>query len=135
MRKIYSKTGELLNIICSVDDLGASNRVDVTDPEYSLQLGLMQAPEGHVFKPHAHLDREVQKTLHIVEAFVIMKGWAIIRIFDTDLLPISEYLLRTGDVTILLNGGHSLEIGEDCKILEFKTGPYEGRDKDKIWIE
>lgn len=134
MIKIYSKNGGLLNVICSVDDLGINNRVDVTDPIYSLQLGLMQAPKGHVFKPHKHLDKEVQKSLHIVEAFVIMKGKAKVRIFDTDNHPIGDYSLSAGDVTILLDGAHSLEIEEDCKMLEFKTGPYEGQANDKLFI-
>ena len=49
--------------------------------------------------------------------------------------PIGDYTINEGDVTILLAGGHSLMLEEDSIFYEFKTGPYEGQEKDKIWIQ
>lgn len=134
MVNVYSKTGVLLNIICSVSDLQEGvNRIDVTDPDESLQLGIMRGVAGKVFAPHTHLDKEIGQ-VHIQEAFVVMKGRAHVRIFDLDDSPIGDYPILAGDVTILLAGGHSLILDEDSVFYEFKTGPYEGQLKDKIFI-
>lgn len=135
MIKIYSKTGVLLNVICSVSDLyEGTNRIDVTAPAESLQLGIMRGTAGKVFAPHKHLDKVVGD-VHVQEAFVVMKGKAQVRIFDLDDTPIGDYTINEGDVTILLAGGHSLMLEEDSIFYEFKTGPYEGQEKDKIWIQ
>jgi hypothetical protein len=134
MIKVFSKTGQLLNIICSVSDLYAgTNRIDVTEPAESLQLGIMSGVAGKVFAPHTHLDKEIGQ-VHIQEAFVVMKGRAHVRIFDIDNSVVGNYPILTGDVTILLAGGHSLILDEDSIFYEFKTGPYEGQSKDKIFI-
>lgn len=134
MIKTYSNKGELLNIICSPQDLGMSGRIDITLPEESLQFGMMQAQEDKSFKPHRHLDKYVEGPVHIVEAFVIIKGHGLIHIYDTDDTLLSTHVLKEGDVSLLLKGGHALEVREGCIFYEFKTGPYEGTQKDKVFI-
>jgi hypothetical protein len=134
MVNVYSKTGVLLNIICSVSDLQEGvNRIDVTDPDESLQLGIMRGTAGKVFPAHYHLDKIVGK-VHIQEAFVVMKGRAYIRIFDLDDSFVGDYPMCEGDVSLLLAGGHSLILDEDSIFYEFKTGPYEGPANDKVFI-
>jgi hypothetical protein len=134
MIKIYSKTGELLNIICSVSDLYAgANRIDITEPSESLQLGIMRGVAGKSFAPHKHLDKVIGE-VHVQEAFVLMKGRAYIRIFDLDDSFVGDYPMCEGDVSLLLAGGHSLILDEDSIFYEFKTGPYEGPANDKVFI-
>jgi hypothetical protein len=132
MIKIYSKQGHLLNVIYSFMDF-KEGRDDITDPREFLQCGIFLALKGKVFKPHKHLNKMV--SFHIQEAFILMQGKAKVRIFDLEDNPVGDYPLRAGDLTILLRGGHSLEIEEDAIIYELKNGPYEGQSKDKIWIE
>ena len=133
MIKVYSKTGEVLNIIFNTDDLSeGKSRIDVTNPVEPLQCAIMRLEAGWVAKAHKHLNKNTYG--HIQEVFVIVQGKAKLRIFDFDNTPIGDYTLRAGDVSILLLGGHSLEAEEDCLMYEFKTGPYEGQANDKTFI-
>jgi mannose-6-phosphate isomerase-like protein (cupin superfamily) len=133
MIKVYSKSGLLLNVIYSLDDFNEGNRIDITDPSQALQCAIMKAEKGKVFKPHKHLNRKCD--IHIQEAFIILKGKGKLRIYDFDDSPIGNYPLKEGDLTVLLQGGHSLEIEEDCMLYELKNGPYEGQSKDKWFLD
>jgi len=45
---------------------------------------------------------------------------------------VAELVIGTGDVAILLRGGHGYEILEDgTEVLEVKNGPYVGADRDR----
>ena len=49
-------------------------------------------------------------------------------------LPYTE-ILNVGDASFTLEGGHNYEILEDNTLVyEYKTGPYEGQEFDKIFI-
>jgi mannose-6-phosphate isomerase-like protein (cupin superfamily) len=132
MVKIFSKTGKLLNIVYQSEGFEGICRADITEPQEALQCAIVSAEAGKVFAPHKHLDRKCE--IHIQEAFVILKGKAKIHVFDFDDSLVTTYPIKAGDLTVLLTGGHSLEIEEDCVFWEFKNGPYEGQAKDKIFI-
>jgi hypothetical protein len=132
MINVYSKRGDLLNIIYSPNDFKDGSRFDITDQYQSLQCAIMKAESGKVFKAHRHLHKDC--SVHIQEVFIILKGKASIEIFDFDDSSLGEYPINEGDISILLNGGHSLKIDQDCVLYEIKTGPYEGQTKDKIFL-
>ena len=47
-----------------------------------------------------------------------------------------EDILKDGDCSITLYGGHTYEaLEEGTLVYEFKTGPYEGQELDKRFIE
>ena len=56
-------------------------------------------------------------------------------IYDIDDTLLCEHIVKAGDITITLEGGHGYEIMEDnTMVYEFKTGPYEGQSLDKVFI-
>ena len=56
--------------------------------------------------------------------------------YDLDRTMLCEKILQPGDCSITLHGGHNyLCLEDDTVIYEFKTGPYNGRDKDKEYID
>ena len=134
MIKVYGKTGELLNIIYSVGDLKSFGREDITDKDQYLQCAIMNGERDKTYKAHKHITKSGAGEIHVQEAFILITGKAKVRIFDLDDSIMGDYQLITGDLTVLLNGGHSLELEADCILYEIKTGPYEGQEKDKIFI-
>ena len=54
---------------------------------------------------------------------------------DIDDNIIAEPILKEGDASFTLYGGHTYEILEDNTLVyEYKTGPYEGQKLDKVFI-
>ena len=44
--------------------------------------------------------------------------------------------MTSGDVSFTFKGGHTYEILEDgTQVMEYKTGPYEGVEKDKTFLK
>ena len=53
-------------------------------------------------------------------------------IFNDDQQLIATRELRTGDVVILVNGGHGFRMQEDTVLLEIKQGPYLGLGEKEL---
>ena len=56
--------------------------------------------------------------------------------FDIDDTVLATPILKPGDASFTLEGGHNYVILEDDTVVyEYKTGPYEGQKLDKTFIE
>ncbi|HEY4104876.1 MAG TPA: hypothetical protein VGM44_13345 [Polyangiaceae bacterium] len=104
----------------------------LTDPRGPLQLGMNFYQKGETIKAHYHLPRSIE-TEQIQEFLLVGAGRARLTLYDEhDQSRFSDLQLETGDMVLLLAGGHGLEIQEDTKIVEVKQGPYDGKVKDKV---
>ncbi len=104
----------------------------LTDSQSPLQLGMNFYQQGEVIKAHYHLPRHIESEF-VQEFLVIAAGRATLTLFDKDdQSPFDTLQLETGDMVLLLAGGHGLDIQEDTKIVEIKQGPYDGKTKDKV---
>src|SRR3954470_18920968 len=104
----------------------------LTGPQNPLQLGMNFYQQGETIKAHYHLPRHVE-TSEVQEFLLIAQGRARLTLFDAqDQVPFQTVQLETGDMVLLLAGGHGLEIQENTKIVEIKQGPYDGKTKDKV---
>ena len=105
----------------------------LTPDSYSQQLGYMNRPEGYVIKPHVHnlALREVQYTN---EVLFIKSGKVRVDFYGTDQQYRESRVLETGDIILLIVGGHGFEMLEASEIVEVKQGPYVG-EHDKIRFE
>lgn len=103
----------------------------LTEQSEPLQLGVNFYKTGESIKSHTHLRRELRID-RIQEALVIGKGRTRLTLYDDDRKPAGETILATGDLVLLLSGGHGFEILEDTKIVEVKQGPYDGKTQDKV---
>lgn len=104
----------------------------VTEQESNFQIGIMRRPNGYKIPSHFHnpVKREITGTQ---EVLMIRSGLCAIHITDGDNLAFESELMA-GDVIFLARGVHSIEMLEECEILEVKQGPYAGVN-DKTIIE
>jgi len=105
----------------------------LTPDSYSQQLGYMNRPAGYVIKPHLHnlVKREVHYTN---EVLLIKSGKVRVDFYDISQGYRESRILHTGDIILLICGGHGFEILETSEIVEIKQGPYVG-ENDKIRFE
>jgi len=100
-----------------------------TDDELSQQMGFMRHPVGKVIEPHVHnhIARSVNYTQ---EALFIRSGKLRVDFYTEAQQYLFSYVLESGDVILLVSGGHGFEILEEIEMIEIKQGPYAG-DRDK----
>jgi hypothetical protein len=96
-----------------------------TPNELSQQLAYMRHPVGKVIQPHIHnpVTREVQFTQ---EALFIRKGKLRVDIYNNGQEYLESRILESGDVILLVTGGHGFEVIEEVEMIEVKQGPYVG---------
>ena len=136
MREIYSKVkpSMLLHVINRVDEI-TKNRVDLVDERQYIQVSCFEMDRGKTFKPHRHIPYE-KVTKMTQESWVVIKGRVKVYLFDINDSVIETPILESGDCSITLRGGHTYESLEEGTIVyEYKTGPYLGQKKDKVFIE
>jgi hypothetical protein len=137
MEKIYSKIqpGKLLHIIVRKEDL-QPGRINLIGDDQFLQCALLNLDAGTTFKPHKHIWKNHNLLAIAQESWVVLSGKVKCIFYDFDNAVIAEPVLNAGDASFTLYGGHNYEILEDgSKILEYKTGPYFGQERDKKLIE
>ena len=137
MLKIYSDImhDKLLHMIYYKDDL-ETKREDVAPEEQFIQVSALQLEEGSTFRPHKHIWKEAPEPEVIAqESWCIMNGRVKAHFYDLDDSLIGEYELNEGDISLTFEGGHTYTILEDAKVYEYKTGPYQGVEKDKVFLE
>ena len=135
MEKIYSKIepNKLLHIIVRVEDFKCG-RQDIVDAEHYIQCSILNLNKGHTFKPHKHIPKKVE-SIFPQESWCVLKGSVKCIFYDIDDKIIAEPILREGDASFSLYGGHNyLILEDDSKIFEYKVGPYFGQELDKIFI-
>ena len=105
----------------------------LTDSQSPLQLGINFYESGDTIKAHYHLPRHIETNGGVQEFLLIGAGRATLTLYDkADQTPFQTLQLETGDMVLLIVGGHGLEIQADTKIIEVKQGPYDGKVKDKV---
>jgi hypothetical protein len=100
----------------------------VTPLEFNLQFGFVVYPaQGEVAR---HVHRKLER--HIVgtsEVLILKQGRCEIDIYNDDRELVTTRELRTGDVMLMVSGGHGFRMLEDTVLLEIKQGPYTGVDE------
>lgn len=137
MEKIFSKINpnKLLHLINRKKDI--SHRTDIIPTDNFLQCATMQLENGKTFLPHKHItkDRHYEKQI-AQESWIVIEGRVKCILYDLDDTIIATPILEAGDASFTLYGGHTYEILEDNTLIyEYKTGPYEGQELDKIFLK
>lgn len=101
----------------------------ITPDEYSQQVAYMNHPAGHVIMPHVH--NKVKREIFFTKEVLIIKSGKLRCDFYTDDKEyIKSTIVNSGDVLLLVSGGHGFECLEQTEMIEVKQGPYAG-EKDK----
>jgi len=100
----------------------------LTPPEFKQQVGFVVYPKGGEVKRHRHrtLERHLVGTS---EVLVVRSGRCEIDVYTEKGELVATRELRTGDVMLMVGGGHGFRMLEDTVLLEIKQGPYTGLDE------
>jgi len=140
MEKIFSKVDPnlLLHVIYRFDDFDKMDdfRFEIIEPDNFIQCAALKMDKGKTFRPHKHIIREVTDNDRIAqESWVVLRGKVKCTFYDIDDNIIAESILEEGDCSFTLRGGHTYTILEDkTKVLEMKTGKYQGQKLDKVFL-
>ena len=100
----------------------------LTPPQFKQQVGFIVYPSGGEIARHIHLPLE----RHLVgtsEVLVLKQGHCFIDIYNDDRRLVATRELQTGDIMLMVGGGHGFRMVEDTVFLEIKQGPYTGIDE------
>jgi hypothetical protein len=97
------------------------------------QMGMVVYAAGTSIPRHVHLPvvREVHGTSEVI---VVRKGCCEVDIFNAQKQFVASRRLETGDIVLLIQGGHGFRMIEDTVLFEVKQGPYVG-NADKARFE
>jgi hypothetical protein len=123
----------LLHVIYRREDLvGQSARgVNLSPDPMALQARAINARGGEVFPAHKHPPQD-RHTTATQESLVIIEGAIEATYHDIDDSVLHITTLRTGDCVVSFEGGHGYRVIEPTIMYEYKNGPYNGMEKDKI---
>ena len=102
----------------------------LTPPDLNFQVGFVVYPADGEIARHLHhpIERHVKGTS---EVLIVKKGRCLIDIYNNEQELVVTRELRTGDVMLMVDGGHGFRMLEDTVLLEVKQGPYTGVDEKK----
>jgi cupin fold WbuC family metalloprotein len=136
MEKIYSKVdpSKLLHLIVRKEEI-TSGRQDIVSEEHFIQCSILNMEKGKTFRPHKHIWKERTRNVIAQESWIVVQGSVKCIFYDIDDQIIAEPILYPGDASFTLEGGHNyLILEDDTLVYEYKTGPYEGQQLDKTFI-
>ena len=132
MIETITSRGQILAIL-----VRASYRADgiqfFTPDNFSQQLAYMNRSSGHAIPPHVH--NAQRREVHLTnEVLFVKSGRVRVDLYDSEKTYVESHVLETGDVILLVSGGHGFTMLEDTEMIEVKQGPYTG-DTDKTRFE
>lgn len=100
----------------------------LTPPEFKQQVGFVVYPAGGEIQRHTHrpLERHLVGTS---EVLIVRRGRCMMDIYNDERELVATRELRTGDLMLMVGGGHGFRMLEDTVFLEIKQGPYTGLDE------
>ena len=100
----------------------------LTPPEFKQQVGYIVYRSGEEIARHVHrsLERHLVGTS---EVLIVKKGKCLIDIYNDNRELVATRELNTGDIILMVGGGHGFRILEDTVLLEIKQGPYTGLEE------
>lgn len=130
--ELIKKKDKLISIIIR-NDYKCEGVDFITPNEYSQQVAYMHHPTGKKIDAHVHnlVHRNVVMTQ---EVLFIKKGKLRVDFYDEYEDYLESVVLDSGDVILLVSGGHGFTVLEEVEMIEVKQGPYSG-DADKKRFE
>lgn len=103
----------------------------LTNPLQELQVGCLLHETGSRVPAHYH-PHTLRETRTTSEVLVVMYGKVRVRFYSEDSWDeVQEEVLCSGDVLVLVRGGHEFEFLARSWLVEVKSGPYAGGN-DKV---
>jgi len=136
MKYFYSKIdpNKLLHIVNRLSEV--KGRTEIIPEDNFLQCATIELSKDKKFPPHKHITKDRHYPEQIAqESWIVIRGSVKCIFYDIDDTIIATEILKPGDASFTLYGGHTYEILENNTLVyEYKTGPYEGQKLDKVFI-
>ena len=131
MSKICDDNGKLVARFISKENLRKEALGFFSEDHEQIQLGSWNYDAGKELLRHYH--NKVAREFEITgEVLVVMTGSIRATLYDDNNKEICQVEVSSGDVLILISGGHGYEIlADDTHVLEIKNGPYLGAEIDR----
>ena len=123
---IESDGKELCYIIHA--ELAPDRTTFVTPPHFKQQVGFVVYGAGGEVQRHMHLPLE-RRLVGTSEVLLVRKGRCIVDVYDDAKEIVSSHEVQTGDLVLMVGGGHGFRMLEDTLFLEVKQGPYLEREE------
>jgi len=104
-----------------------------TPNELSQQLAYMHHPAGKIIQPHVH-NPVLREVTYTQEVLFIKKGKLRVDFYNDNQQYLESRILESGDVILLVTGGHGFEVLEEIEMIEVKQGPYVGEQEKTRFI-
>ena len=128
--------GRLLARYFTADDhCLVDGRRDLVSPIESLQVAALHQTSYKSFPPHKHLEKDIHAKVSAQESWVVIAGEVTAYVYDLDGKILKHITLLPGDCIIFIAGGHAFDVKPRTFCYEFKSGPYPGREKDKVLLD
>jgi hypothetical protein len=110
------------------DAPGEKKTTFLTPDESIQQVGFVVHPAGAEVRRHYHLPLE-RSIVGTPEVLVVRQGRCEMDVYDDQQEFVCTRELETGDIMVMVGGGHGFRMVEDTVLLEVKQGPYYGPDE------
>lgn len=94
-----------------------------TDEKDVQQFGYMKHKKNYLIKPHLHKKR-LSKIVNTTEVLIIFKGILRVDFYDIKKKYLLSKKLYSGDIIMLISGGHGFKVLKNLEMVEVKQGPY-----------
>lgn len=112
---------------------GPDETVFPTSADLTLQVGFVGRAQGQAVEPHVH--HAVERTIRgTAEVLMVLSGRCHLDIFDSARAQVQTTTMSSGDVVLLVSGGHGFRMIEDTVLLEVKQGPYRGLSEKERFV-
>lgn len=103
----------------------------VTAPDLSQQVAFIKWPSGHLIQAHYHQPVPRESYQPTQEVLFIRSGHLRCALYDAGQDFVAEVDLLSGDLILLVGGGHGFQVVSEVEVYEAKQGPYNPQD-DKV---
>lgn len=122
------------NLLAKLIDFDSNNERSTffTDDSKDFQAAVFNLKVGENIQRHIHKKNE-RKVETTSEAIYIINGKIEVEIYDNSKTFIKKIDVNKGQLILLIQGGHAMNVLEDSKFFEIKQGPYiEKNDKERF---
>ncbi|MCX5767560.1 MAG: hypothetical protein NTZ43_10105 [Gemmatimonadetes bacterium] len=100
----------------------------LTPPEFKQQVGYVVYPAGGEIQRHVHLPLQ-RRLVGTSEVLIVKQGRCEMDVYNDARELVATRELATGDVMLMVGGGHGFRMLEPTVLLEVKQGPYTGLEE------
>jgi apolipoprotein N-acyltransferase len=109
-----------------------SQTTHFTQPDMDQQLGVLVHLRGTSVPRHKH-ETEPRLLTGSPELLILRKGSCRVTLYNRKDEPMSEFMMRTGDILLILSGGHAFEMLDDCEWIQTRAGSFPGNEAKKLF--